>query len=242
MTASSRVTLVTGGARRVGAAIVRGCAARGDRIIIHASSSVEEAEMLASELRVMGTHVAVIAADLRQPDAPAALVEQAVAVFGRLDVLVNSAANFVRAELMDITPTQWDAAYALNVRAPFFAAQAAARHMADGGVIINIADHLAFETMPKMVAHASAKSALLHVTRTLARALAPKIRVNAIAPGLVAAPADLTEEDVTRFLSTVPLARAGSMDDVAHAVAWLIDATYVTGAIIPVDGGRGVAR
>lgn len=242
MTVSSRVTLVTGGARRVGAAIVRACAARGDRLIIHASSSVEEAEMLASELRVMGTHVAVLEADLCEPDAPATLIEQSVAVFGRLDVLVNSAANFVQAELMDITPMQWDAAYALNVRAPFFAAQAAARHMTDGGVVINIADHLAFETMPVMVAHASAKSALVHVTRTLARALAPKIRVNAVVPGLVAAPPDWTEEDVTSFLRSVPLARAGSMDDVAHAVAWLIDASYVTGAIVPVDGGRGVAR
>lgn len=242
MTESSRVTLVTGGARRVGAAIVRACAARGDRMIIHASSSVEEAEMLASELRVMGTHVAVLEADLCEPDAPAALIEQAAAVFGRLDVLVNSAASFVQAELMDITPAQWDAAYAVNVRAPFFAAQAAARHMTDGGVVINIADHLAFETMPAMVAHASAKSALVHVTRTLARALAPKIRVNAVVPGLVAAPPDWTDEDVTRFLRAVPLARIGSMDDVAHAVAWLIDASYVTGAIVPVDGGRGVAR
>jgi pteridine reductase len=242
MTPATRVTLVTGGARRVGAAIVRACAARGDAVVIHAAHSVAAAELLAGALRTAGTPAAVVTADLRQPTAPATLIAQAHAAFGRLDVVVNSAANFVRAPLLSITPAEWDASFALNVRAPFFLAQAAAGCMTPGGVIVNIADHLAFETMPAMVAHGAAKAALVHVTRTLARALAPDIRVNAIAPGLVAAPEDWDDAQRVRFLRQVPLQREGRVEDVADAVCWLVDAPYVTGVVLPVDGGRGVSR
>jgi pteridine reductase len=242
MTAASRVTLVTGGARRVGAAIVRACARRGDAVVIHAAHSVQEAEALAHELRALGGEAAVVVADLRDADAPARVVEQANSAFGRLDVLVNSAANFVQAPLTELSVAQWDEAFALNVRAPFFLAQAAARVMPAGGVIVNIADHLAFETVPSMVAHGAAKASLVHVTRTLARALAPAIRVNAVAPGLVAAPDDWTDDDEARFLRQVPLGRTGQVADVADAVCWLVDASYVTGVVLPVDGGRGVAR
>ncbi len=242
MTAPSRVTLVTGGARRVGAAIVRACARRGDAVVIHTAHSIDEAEALAQELREQGGEAVVVTADLMQPEAPAQLIAQAHAAFGRLDVLVNSAANFVHAPPMELTVAMWDEAFALNVRAPFFLAQAAARVMPTGGVIVNIVDHLAFETMPSMVAHGATKASLVHVTRTLARALAPAIRVNAIAPGLVAAPAEWSAEEEARFLRQVPLGRAGEAADVADAVCWLVDATYVTGAVVPVDGGRGVAR
>ncbi len=242
MTSPSRVTLVTGGAHRVGAAIVRACAARGDAVVIHASTSVRAAEDLAETLRAAGGQAAVVVADLSNANAPQQCIRDAVACFGRLDVLVNSAANFVRASPAEITPSEWDVSYALNVRAPFFLAQAAAAHMTHGGVIVNIVDHLAYETMPNAVAHASAKAALVHVTRTLARAFAPSVRVNAVAPGLVAPPPEWNDDDIARFVRGVPLGRAGEMDDVAHAVCWLIDASYVTGAIVPVDGGRGIAR
>lgn len=242
MITPTRVTLVTGGAIRVGAAIVRACALRGDAVVIHASRSLREAETLASELREQGASIAVVQGDLSDAQTPPRIVEEAVSAFGRLDVLVNSAATFVQADPMAMTPAQWDLSFAVNARAPFFLTQAAARVMAPGGVIVNIADHLAFETMPAMAAHGASKSALVHVTRTLARALAPKLRVNAIVPGLVSAPDAWSEEDEARFLRGVPLGRAGTADDVADAVNWLIDATYVTGAVIPVDGGRGVAR
>lgn len=242
MTSTARVTLVTGGARRVGAAIVRACAAEGDRVVIHASSSRDEAETLAGELRANGGHAATVFGDLSDASTPDRIVKEAYAAFGRLDVLVNSAANFVRVAPMDITPDDWDRSFAVNTRAPFFMAQAAARVMPNGGVIVNIADHAAFETMPRMIAHGAAKYALVHITRTLARALAPRIRVNAIAPGLVEAPADFDDESEAKFLRDVPLGRTGSGSDVAQAVRWLISAEYVTGAVIPVDGGRGVAR
>ncbi len=242
MTTPARVTLVTGGARRVGAAIVRACAAQGDRVVIHASSSRDEAEALAAELRDNGAEVATVFGDLSDASTPARIVQEAHAAFGQLDVLVNSAANFIRVEPMQITPDEWDRAFAVNTRAPFFLAQAAARVMNEGSVIVNIADHAAFETIPRMVAHGAAKYALVHITRTLARVLAPRIRVNAIAPGLVEAPEDFDDASERRFLSEVPLGRVGSASDVADAVRWLIGASYVTGAVIPVDGGRGVAR
>jgi pteridine reductase len=237
---SARVALVTGGARRVGAAIVRALAEHGCRVVIHAAQSMDEAERLADAMRANGADARVVRADLRGREAPAELVREAVEQFGRLDIVVNSAANFLHAPLEAITPQLWDEAFALNARAPFFVAQEAARHLPDGGVILNIVDHLAFETMPTMAAHAASKAALVHVTRTLARALAPRIRVNAIAPGLVAAPESWGSAELMRFLRDVPLGRAGSESDVAHAVRWLIDATYVTGIVLPVDGGRGV--
>ncbi len=242
MTSAARVTLVTGGARRVGAAIVRACAAQGDRIVIHASSSRDEAEALADELRASGAQVATVFGDLSEASTPDRIIAEAHAAFGQLDVLVNSAANFVRVEPMEITHDDWDRSFAVNTRAPFFLARAAARVMPDGGVIVNIADHAAFETMPRMIAHGAAKYALVHITRTLARVLAPRIRVNAIAPGLVEAPEDFDDASKARFLRDVPLGRVGSASDVADAVRWLINANYVTGAVIPVDGGRGVAR
>lgn len=242
MKTSGRVTLVTGGARRVGAAIVRACAARGDAVVIHASRSIAEAEELATELRSAGAQIGIVTGDFTEPGAPAHVVNSAAALFGRIDVLVNSAATFVHGEISEITPEMWERSFSVNVRAPFFASQAAAAVMTGGGVIVNIADHLAFETMPSMVAHSAAKSALVHVTRTLARAFAPAIRVNAVVPGLVAAPDTWDGNDVERFLRGVPLGRAGTGQDVADAVCWLIDAPYVTGAIVPVDGGRGIAR
>ncbi len=211
-------------------------------MVIHAGRSVREAEALADELRAAGGKAAIVIGDLSEAQTPARVVREAHDAFGRLDVLVNSAANFELAHPRDIDAATWDRAFAVNTRAPFFAAQTAAALMPDGGVIVNIADHLAFETLPEMVAHGAAKSALVHITRTLARAFAPHVRVNAVAPGLVAAPSNWTEEDERHFLRDVPLGRLGTMDDVAQAVCWLVDAPYVTGAIVPVDGGRGVAH
>jgi pteridine reductase len=238
VTAESRVALVTGGARRVGAAVVEALAARGCRVVIHAARSVGEAERLADALRSGGGDARVVPADLRDPEAPSALVDAAARAFGRLDIVVNSAATFLHAPVDAISPALWDETFAVNVRAPFFIAQAAARHLPEGGVIVNIADHLAFEAVPSMVAHGASKAALVHVTQTLARALAPRVRVNAVAPGLVAMPEGWGEARLARFLQDVPLGRAGEARDVADAVGWLVDAPYVTGIVLRVDGGR----
>lgn len=242
MTAGPRVTLVTGGARRVGAAIARAAAAAGHHLVVHAARSVDAAEALAEEIRASGGRADVLLGDLRDPSTPARLVGETLARAGRLDVLVNSAASFVRAAPLALTVEAWDEAFHVNVRAPFLLAQAAAPHMAAGSAIVNIADHLAFEHEPAMLAHAAAKSALVHVTRTLARALAPTVRVNAVAPGLVAAPEEWSEAQRERFLRDVPLARSGTPEEVAQAVLYLADASYVTGVVLPVDGGRGLVR
>jgi pteridine reductase len=240
-TRTNRVALVTGGARRVGRAIALALAGRGIDIALHHSASPEAAEETAKAIRALGADVRVFPADLREPATPAALVQEVHAAFGRLDVLVNSAAIMPRTPLGTVTVEQWDEVMALNVRAPFFCAQAAAPLLPDtGGVIINIADLAAFETWPQYIPHAVTKAGLVHMTRGLARALAPRIRVNAVAPGMVLRPELWSEADEARLLRTTPLERGGSPDDVAQAVLYLVDAGYVTGETLIVDGGRHI--
>lgn len=239
----ARVTLVTGGARRVGAAIVRSFARRGDDVVIHHGASAAEAESLAESLRAEGARVHVVQADLNDASAPERLVSEAVRVFGRLDVVVSSASVMSRHAFDAVTPAEWDVVEAVNLRAPFFLMQAAARVMRDGGVIVQMSDHLAFEAIfPDLIPHQVTKSALTQLVRTVAATLAPRIRVNAVAPGLVLAPDDLSDDALQRFLRDVPLARQGSPDDVVQAIHYLVEASYVTGITLPVDGGRHLWR
>ncbi|MEQ1689982.1 MAG: SDR family oxidoreductase [Gemmatimonas sp.] len=238
-----RVTLVTGGARRVGAAIVRSFSERGDAVVIHHGHSPEEAEALAASLRAAGTPVHVVQADLADALAPGRVVAEVIAAFGRLDVVVSSASLMTRHAFDAVTPAEWDRVEAINLRAPFFLMQAAARVMTEGGVIVQMSDHLAFEaTFPSLIPHQVTKSAVTQLVRAIAAALAPRIRVNAVAPGLVLAPDDLTDERLQQFLTDVPLARSGSPDDVVQAIHYLVDATYVTGTTLQVDGGRQLWR
>ena len=238
-----RVTLVTGGARRVGAAIVRSFAATGDALVVHYGSSAREAEQLAEELRAGGTPVLLVQADLRDAASPDRIVDAAMREYGKLDVVVSSASLMFRHKLEQVTAEEWDAVQAINVRAPFFLSRAAARVMSDGGVIIHMADHLAHETgFPTLYPHQISKSAIPQMVRVLAQAFAPRIRVNAVEPGLVLAPADLTEEKMAKFLEDVPLGRSGRADDVAAAIHYLVDAPYVTGTVLTVDGGRRLRR
>lgn len=239
----ARVTLVTGGARRVGEAIVRSFAARGDDIVLHHGRSPKEAEALASELRESGTRVHIVQEDLQDPAAPARIVDEAMRAFGALNVVVSSASVMTRRAFEEVTPTDWDEAHAVNLRAPFFLMQAAARVMADGGVIVQMSDHLAGEALfPKLIPHQVTKSALAALVRTVAGALAPRIRVNAVAPGLVLAPDEMSYDAIEKFLRDVPLGRSGSPEDVVQAVHYLVDAPYVNGIVLQVDGGRHIWR
>ncbi|MCU0633525.1 MAG: SDR family oxidoreductase [Gemmatimonadaceae bacterium] len=236
-----RVALVTGGARRVGRAIALALAGRGIDIAVHHSASPDAAEETAKAIRALGADVQLFPADLRDPDAPDRLIDAVCGAFGRLDILVNSAAIMPRTPLGTVTVEQWDEVMALNLRAPFFLAQAAAPRLPEqGGVIINIADLAAYETWPQYIPHALTKAGVVHMTRGLARALAPRVRVNGVAPGMVLRPDGWSEADEARLLRTTPLERGGSPDDVAQAVLYLIDAGYVTGETILVDGGRHV--
>jgi len=239
-----RVALVTGGARRLGAAITRSFAARGYDVLLHHGNSPGEAEELARQLaHEYGVRVVTAQEDLLDATAPARVVQRCLAAFERLDVVVSSASVMEWRDFEAVTPDDWDRAEAVNLRAPFFLMQAAARAMTEGGAIVQIADHLGTETgFPRLIPHQVTKSALHHLVRVVADHLAPAIRVNAVAPGLVLAPDDLTADATRRFLRDVPLARSGTPDDVVHAVHYLVDAPYVTGTILPVDGGRHLRR
>jgi pteridine reductase len=234
-----QVALVTGAGRRVGQAIALALGAEGMRVAVHHHGAADGARRTASALRGLGTEADTFAADLRDPDAPSRLVEGVVERFGALDLLVNSAAVMLRVTLDRLTPAAWDETFAINTRAPFFLSLAAARAMGErGGAIVNIADHLAHESWPRLVPHAVSKAALEAVTRQLAVQLAPRIRVNAVAPGAVLPPDDWPEESRKEFEDATPLRRLGSPDDVAQAVVYLASASYVTGQVLFVDGGR----
>lgn len=238
----AQVGLVTGGARRLGAEFVRALARRGFHVAIHHRSSLDEAATLVREIEQEGGSAQAFMCDLLDPTAPGDLVEDVVARFGRLDVLVNSAASMLRTPVGTVTAHQLDEIFALNVRAPFLAAQAAARHMADGASIINIADLAAFETWTGYIPHAMSKAAVVQMTRALAKSLAPRIRVNAIAPGIVLLPEGWDPASGERLAATTPLRRHGDPSDVVHALEYLLDATFVTGEVLLVDGGRRVRR
>ena len=241
MEIAGRLALVTGAGRRLGRALALGLARRGVHVAVHFNGAEDGAKETVAEVIAHGGTAEMFSADLTRPGAPAALVRSVVSRMGRLDVLVNSAAVMRRTPWREATEAEWDAMFALNLRAPFFAAQAAALAMADrGGAIVNIADLAAFETWPAYIPHGITKAGIVQMTRALARVLAPAIRVNAVAPGAVLLPDDWSESDANRLADTTPLARLGAPEDVVAAVLYLLEADYVTGETLIVDGGRHV--
>jgi pteridine reductase len=240
-TLAGRVVLVTGAGRRVGRAIALTLAARGMRVVVHYNGSRDGADETARLIRESGGDALVEQADLVDLAAAGALVERAIAWRGALDALVNSAAIMVRTPVGETTQSDWDTMFAINVRAPYFLSQQAAPALASAhGAIVNIADLAAFESWPAYVPHGMTKAAVVHMTRSMARALAPDVRVNAVAPGVVLLPEGWSEAEAEHLRSTTPLHRLGSPDDVARAVVYLLEADYVTGEVIRVDGGRHV--
>lgn len=235
--------LVTGAGRRIGRAIAIALGERGARVAVHYNGSADGARETAATIERSGGSAMLFQADLSQPSGPETLVNEVASRFGGLDVLVNSAAIMERTPLASVTPEQWDRTFALNARAPFFAAIAACRHMNPrGGVIINIADLAALETWPAYVPHGLSKAVVVQMTRALARTLAPAVRVNAVAPGVVMLPEGWDAEAGERLRRTTPLQRLGSANDVIGAVIYLVEADYVTGETLVVDGGRHVRR
>ncbi|MCG6956631.1 MAG: SDR family oxidoreductase [Gemmatimonadetes bacterium] len=234
-----RVALVTGGAVRVGRAICLGLAEAGYDVVVHHRSSVAEADELVARIRELGRRAALAAGDLREPDVAHSVVDVARSTFGRLDLLVNSAASFRAGPLLESDAADWDEVMALNVRAPHLLVRAAADLLgAVGGSVVNIVDLSAFQPWTLHPVHAVSKAALAHLTRVQARALAPHVRVNAVAPGAVLPPDDYDEEAVGALRRMAPLGRLGSPEDVVRAVLFLADAGYVTGQVLAVDGGR----
>jgi NAD(P)-dependent dehydrogenase (short-subunit alcohol dehydrogenase family) len=224
----------------VGQAIAVGLARAGCDLALHYHGAREGVEATAGEVRAAGRRAVLIQADLRDATAACGLADQAAALLSGLDILVNSAGIMVRQRVEDVTPESWDDTLDLNVRAYFFVAQGAIRHLRPArGRIVNLADIAAFEPWPEYVPHCVSKAGVVMLTQGLARALAPDVTVNAVAPGAVLLPDAWDETTRAHFAKTTPLARLGSPDDVVHTVRYLLEGgDYVTGTTLVVDGGR----
>lgn len=239
---SNPVALITGGAKRVGAAIARRLHGAGFDLALHYRSSAEEARALQAELEsIRPASAQIFPADLADMDATRALVPAVVAHFGRLDALINNASSFYPTPLGEIDLTQFDDLFATNARAPLFLAQAAAPHLGESkGAIVNLVDIYADRPIPRYLPYCMAKAALVALTYGLARELGPEVRVNAIAPGNIIWSENPEKADTPDMvLQRTALQRQGSPDDLAGAALFLIrDAGYVTGQVLRVDGGR----
>ncbi len=235
---------MTGGAKRIGRATALELAKRGCDVAIHYRNSAAEAEETAALVQASGRQAAVFQAALEDARAAAALPGLVVERLGRLDILINNAATFEPMSLKDFNPMAWNATLAVNLNAPMILAHAAFPFLsAHGhGRVINLADICVDRPWPDHLAYCVSKAGLVTLTRALAKAMAPAVRVNAVAPGAAMLPEGYTPEDVKAIIRHVPALRAGSPEDVAAAVVFLAaDCDYVTGAILAVDGGRSIA-
>lgn len=242
---SAPVALITGAAKRVGARIARRLHAAGYDLALHHRNSAQAMATLIAELEAIRPRsTLVLQAELADDAAPARLVGETLARFGRLDALVNNASAFQPTPLGSATPAQWDTLFAANARAPFFLSQAAAPALrASQGAIVNLADIYGEHPLKQHTIYCMAKAALIMLTQSLAKELGPEVRVNAVAPGAVLWPEEgKAEHEKAAMLATTALKRAGDPDDVAEAVRWLLqDARYTTGQVIRVDGGRSLS-
>jgi pteridine reductase len=237
-----RVALVTGAGRRLGRAFARGLAGRGMRLAIHHNASSSGAEELRREVEAAGGRAACFAADLTDAKAASGLAARVVGEFGQLDVLVNSAAVMRRLSFEETTPEEWDAIFAINLRAAFFVTQGAASALRTArGKVVNIADLSGIQPWPGFVAHSVSKAGIVMLTKVLARSLAPEVTVNAIAPGAVLVPEEYDEQERDRLARSTPLRRLGSPDDAVAALLYLLEGgDFVTGEVLAVDGGRHI--
>lgn len=234
-----RVALVTGGSVRLGRALALGLAEAGYDLAIAYRTSDADADAVAAAVREKGRACITVRGDLADPEAPVALAEAVRDEFGRLDLLLNGAASFRDTPLLDVDAEEWDAVMAVNLRAPHLLVRATAPLLrAAHGSVVNMVDLSAFQAWSEYPHHAVSKAALAHLTRVQARALAPDVRVNAIAPGAVLPPDDWPPERWEALAGRAALRRVGRPEDVLQAVLYLAEATFVTGHVLPVDGGR----
>jgi pteridine reductase len=236
--------LVTGGARRLGAAIARRLHAAGASVLVHYRDSEADAIKLVEELNAARPKSAArVKAELLAPIAPRALLGAALDSFGGLDLLVNNASSFFPVAVGQIEASHWEELLGSNLRAPLFICQEAAPELAKrSGAIVNIVDIHAERPLKGYPVYSIAKAGLAALTRSLAIELAPQVRVNGVAPGAIAWPEDgqFDPDERSRVVATTPLGRTGSPEDVAHAVHFLACATFVTGQVLAVDGGRSI--
>jgi len=236
-----RRALVTGAGVRLGRVIAHALLRKGVAVAIHYHRSEHGARQTAVEGEAMGGRVALLQADLADAAQAEALPGRAAEALGGLDVLVNSAAVMERHPVETITPADWDRTMDLNLRGGFFVARGAAAAMGEqGGAIVNIADLAAFERWTGYPAHVISKAGVVAMTEVLAKALAPRVRVNAVAPGAVLLPDDWDAASGERLVATTPLGRLGAPTDVVAAVLFLLEQDFLTGETLVVDGGRRI--
>lgn len=235
----SPVALVTGGAVRVGRALTLGLADAGYDVVVHYHGSEAAARHVRARIEEGGRRCVLAPGDLSEPEDVEGVARVAREEFGRLDLLVNSASVFRESPVADVDAAAWDGVMDVNVRGPFLLIRAAADLLSEAeGSVVNVLDLSAFRPWTRYPHHSVSKAALLHLTRVLAKSLAPRVRVNAVAPGTVLPPDDSTEEELERDRASTPLRTLGSPEDVVEAVLFLARARFITGDVITVDGGR----
>ncbi|HZI31256.1 MAG TPA: SDR family oxidoreductase [Candidatus Binatia bacterium] len=233
-----KVALVTGAGKRLGREVCLRLAEEGADVVIHYRSSQREAQDAVKEIEKLGRRAVAIGADLGIVAEIKRLFDEAGKQFGRLDILANSAANFLPASMISTTEQVWDAALDTNLRAPFFCAQAAAPWLRRTlGVIINFADTGGLLGWPGYIPHSVSKAGVIMLTKVLAKALAPEVRVNAIAPGTITMDGDPPEWE-SDFIKLAPLRRTGTPADITDTVLFLVQSKFITGQVLVVDGGR----
>jgi len=233
-----KVALITGAAKRIGRAVALRLAGDGADVIIHYNRSQSEADDAVRDIEKLGRKSIALQADLCNVAEIKRLFQQTAERFGRLNILVNCAANFLHSPLEDVSEKLWDAALDTNLKAPFFCAQAAAPLLKQSrGVIVNFADIGGLLPWPGYIPHCASKAGVIMLTKCLAKALAPEVRVNAIAPGTITMSDDPSEWEAD-FIRRAPLHRAGTPADVADAVSYLVHAKFMTGQVLILDGGR----
>lgn len=238
---AGRVALVTGAAKRLGRAVALRLAKEGANVAVHHGHSQFEADELVSEIQHLGRSATTLQAELTDVSAIEKLIADVVRYFGRLDILINSAATFVETKFGETSEKTYDTSLDTNLKAPFFCSQAAAPHLAKSGrgVIINFADLGGLLGWREFVPHSLSKAGVIMLTRTLAKELAPNVRVNAIAPGTITMPGDPPQWEAN-YIAQAPLRRSGRPDEIADAVLYLINAEFVTGHVLVLDGGRSL--
>ncbi len=238
-----KAALVTGGARRIGRAMVERLAREGCRVAIHCNTSVGEAERLAHDIGAAGGRACVVRADLADADAVAGMVAAATTALGPLDLLVNSASEFEDDRIESLDLARYGRTLAVDLTAPLILARDFAAQLPEGaeGLVVNVLDQRVWKETPLFFSYQIAKSALWTATRTMARALAPRIRVNAIGPGPTLASPRQGEADFARQAAAVPLRRSSSPDEVCDALMYLVGARSVTGQMLALDGGQHLA-
>lgn len=238
------VALITGGAVRVGRAVSLGLADAGYDVVVGYRTSERAAEEVAATVEEVGQRAALAQGDVSRRADVDAMAGQVRSTFGRLDLLVNSASTFFRTPLLEVSEEEWDRTMDVNVKGPFLLVRALAGLLEDrgGGSVVNVVDLSAFEPWLEHPHHSVSKAALLHLTRVMARTLAPGIRVNAVAPGTVLPPEEYTEERREASREKTVLGTLGTPDDVVRTVLFLARSPFITGEVVVVDGGRSLKR